>query len=157
MQGFAQIIAYTYGMMLIKIIIESYSSVYTARIGIRVLIILLCPYSIGKGRLFQNVILQGGCLIKTDHTENIKAIMPIVYIGLLYKVGILRLIIRTAQTHSKAISLSFDSTDTNNCPYSCIITGTGIANHFYAFNFLRCQLVQFSKITQFSTIDVNKR
>ena len=86
MQGIAQIITYTYGMILIKIIIESDASVYTARIGIRVLIILLRPYGIGKGRLLQNIVLLGGSFIKTDHSDNIKTVMPIVYIGLLYKV-----------------------------------------------------------------------
>ena len=86
MQGIAQIITYTYGMILIKIIIESDASVYTARIGIRVLIILLRPYGIGKAVCSRISFCKEVVLIKTDHSENIKTVMPIVYIGLLYKV-----------------------------------------------------------------------
>ena len=91
---------------------------------------------------------------RAKHIETIVAVVPV---QLLHEVGVLRLEVTGAHIEAEALALQYFGPNLHHGLHACVVFGIGIGNEFYAFDFLRFQLVEFRGIAHQPPIDVDER
>ena len=135
-QHFDHIVAHADGVAVVEVVVETDASTQFAVVLISPLVVALRPQGIGVCGLLQQILLAVVRLAEADHTEHIKAVVPVIHVRLLHKVRIHRLVIAAAQSDTEAVALPLHRTDAYHRTHRSIITGTGIMDHLHTLDVL---------------------
>ena len=155
-QRLADVVAQADGVAVVEVVVEADAPAQFAGFLIGPLVVALCPQGVGPGGLVQDILLAVGRLAESNHAEDVQAVVPVVHVGLLHEIGVLRLVVRTAQADAEAVALPLHRPDAHHRAHRGIVLRARVQHQFHIADVLGRELVQFCPVAHLPPVDINE-